>query len=169
MRLRILGFDEWKEEYKKHRENIRIKEKGLVGELSEIVSQTEKNIVEMGKIVAIYPDFSILPNGDEWDKVVDLLKTSGFNNLNDLNAKWSELAIVGEELAKSYRKTIIDIYQLKAEENEEIAFCSDCKGVGYTTDKEIVGETIREIRITPKKCTTCNGRGRVPTQELLDC
>lgn len=48
-----MSFDEWKEEYKKHRENIRNKKKGLVDELSEIVSQTKKNIVEMGKIVAI--------------------------------------------------------------------------------------------------------------------
>ena len=169
MRVRILDFNEWKEEYKKRRENIRKEKKGLVGKLSEIVSQIEKNVAEMGKIATIYPDFSMLLKGDELDKAIDLLKTSGFNNLNDLNAKWSELAIRGEELAKSYRNTMNHIYQLIAEEKEEFIFCPKCNGVGYTTEKEIVGETIREIIYHPKQCTLCNGRGRVPTQELLDC
>src|SRR3990170_7136045 len=101
----MLDFDEWKEEYRKRRENIRKEKKELVGKLSEIVSQTEKNVAEMGKIATIYPDFSMLLKGDELDKAIDLLKANSFNNLNDLNAKWSELTIRGEELAKSYRNT----------------------------------------------------------------
>ncbi|MGA2681472.1 MAG: hypothetical protein ABSF44_06695 [Candidatus Bathyarchaeia archaeon] len=164
-----MDFNEWKEEYKKRRENIRKEKKGLVGELTEIVSQVEKNVAEMGKIVAIYPDYSMLLKGDDWDKATDLLKASGFNNLNDLNGKWSERSIISEELAKKYRNTINHIYQLKAEENEEFVFCPECKGVGYKTDRKIVGETIREIVFRLRQCTQCNGRGRVPTRELLDC
>lgn len=158
-----MDFNALKYQYQKRIEDIQREKNELENNVSKVLNELEK-------IITIYHNanpllHNVVTNHSErkLNELIDFLKLNGFKNYNDLNEKT-------DQLLENSRDITGRLERLKAELKEEFITCPDCKGGRYKKVPTIIDlEGRKEITYQIQKCTLCDGRGKIPTKELLDC
>lgn len=151
---------EWKEAFKKHRNDLMQRRGDIVDILSDsneeynyIIEQSTKSL-ELAK------------------KMDALLKEGKVQEYAEIFKEYSK-STRGEEIFERYSEEITtyieELDRINAELSKKVERCPECNGSGDKVTWEwITTDGIAEQVSHTEKCELCDGRGEAPVSELLD-
>ena len=163
----ILDKEEWKEEFKKSREKLKREMEDILTILRE--AREELSIIEEERHNLI----------SARDKLIHLYKNLGkfspkdwLKEHSDLSAEVKELETkekVNDKYLQELEKYAERGLQIESEIKKKSEKCPECDDNGEKVTSEWIETDIGREQIShTEKCALCNGRGKVPVDELLD-
>ncbi len=148
----ILDKEEWKENFKKHREELKHEMEDILTTLRESREEFPSIEEETHKLIHLY---------EEWLK-----------EHSDLSAEVKKLETenkMSDKYVQDIEKNVERLSQIESEFKEKSKKCPECDGNGEKVTFEWIETDIGGEQIShTEKCALCNGRGKVPVDELLD-
>lgn len=153
----VMDRKEWKEAFKKHRNDLMERKK----EIEDTLHENQEGIIEMGEK---------LSRGDELLKKMDvLLKDGKSQELNKIDEEYNKFENDIGMCAKFLKEITEELIDIDSELSKKVEKCPECNGSGdkMTWEWITIGEREEQVSHT-EKCEVCDGRGEAPVSELLD-
>ena len=144
--------EEWKENFKKHREELKHEMEDILSTLRESDEEFPSIDEEMHKLTHLYEE--------------------SLKEHSDLSAEVKELE-TKRKMSDKYLQDLIKCaergLQIESEFKEKFEKCPECDGNGEKVTFKWIERDIGAEQVPhTEECALCNGRGKVPVDELLD-